>query len=192
MAESATILCRAPGGERSCRSIDASSAGEQRRCRVLFGPTDHNRPGDLVVPGLMGAVEGDPEEPQPAIASDRKQPSARTMAVSQLSSRRSRRTTSRSKMIPPASTTSRNNAAMRIQKLLRPRPLQDARHVRRCPGPATGFAGGSRSARLCASRWVHVPGRSSLRCRRFCPGHRDWKLSRTVPSVRAGSPCTPA
>jgi len=34
-------------------------------------------------------------------------------------------------------------------------------------------------------------GRSSLRCRRLRPGRRDWKLSRTVPPVRAGSPCMP-
>src|SRR5271168_2426235 len=43
-----------------------------------------------------------------------------------------------------------------------------------------------------ASRWGHGRGRSSLRCRRLRLDCRDWKLSRTVPPVRAGSPCTPA
>jgi hypothetical protein len=42
-----------------------------------------------------------------------------------------------------------------------------------------------------ASRWGRGPGRSSLRCRRLCLDCRDWKLSRTVPSERAGSHCTP-
>jgi ribosomal protein S27E len=42
-----------------------------------------------------------------------------------------------------------------------------------------------------ASRWGRGPGRSSLRCRRLRLDCRDWKLSRTVPPARAGSPCTP-
>ena len=36
-----------------------------------------------------------------------------------------------------------------------------------------------------ASRWGYGPGRSCLRCRRFRPGCRDWKVSRTVRPVRA-------
>src|SRR5271169_3018021 len=43
-----------------------------------------------------------------------------------------------------------------------------------------------------ASRSDRGRGRSSLRCRRLSLDCRDWKLSRTVPPVRAGSPCTPA
>jgi integrase len=43
-----------------------------------------------------------------------------------------------------------------------------------------------------ASRWAQGRDRSSLRCRRLRLDCRDWKLSRTVPPERAGSPCTPA